>query len=183
MRGIMKSIFENKIKNGKPLNNSDETQGEENTIMADETNNIENNEQVIEEQENQAENNLEETASNNAEIEKLVENTAETVDIVFVVKLPRGEGKKLDSRRKLYKILAKTDSKEFPTLRTYQTAELTARIKEIAKLKDVSPDNDACLALIEQIGNNLREFDSELERLKLLAGNPHMIWKEDCIIL
>lgn len=68
----MKSIFENKIKNGKPLNNSDETQGEENTIMADETNNIENNEQVIEEQENQAENNVEETASNNAEIEKLV---------------------------------------------------------------------------------------------------------------
>lgn len=102
------------------------------------------------------------------EIEKLVENTAETVDIVFVVKLPRGEGKKLDSRRKLYKILTKTNSHEFPALRTYQTAELSARIKAMAKAKDVSIDNDACLALIEQIGNNLREFDAELEKLKLL---------------
>lgn len=104
-----------------------------------------------------------------AEIEKLVENTSETVDIVFVVKLPRGEGKKLDSRRKLYKIFTKTNSREFPVLRTYQTAELTARLKDMAKSKDISLDNDACLALIEQIGNNMREFDAELEKLKLLV--------------
>ena len=104
-----------------------------------------------------------------AEIEGLVENTADMVDIVFVVKLPRGEGKKLDSRRKLFKILSKTNAREFAALRTYQTAELTARIKTMAKAKDISLDNDACLALIEQIGNNLREFDAELEKLKLLV--------------
>lgn len=104
-----------------------------------------------------------------AEIENLVENSPELVDIVFVVKLPRGEGKKLDSRRKLFKILSKTNAKEFAAIRTYQTAELTTRIKEMAKKKDISLDNDACLALIEQIGNNLREFDAELEKLKLLV--------------
>jgi DNA polymerase-3 subunit delta len=103
-----------------------------------------------------------------AEIEELVKNSPELVDIVFVVKLPRGEGKKLDSRRKLYKILSKTNAREFASLRTYQTAELSARIKEMAKQKEVSIDNDACMALIEQIGNNLREFDAELEKLKLL---------------
>lgn len=104
-----------------------------------------------------------------AEIEKLVSETSDMIDIVFVVKLPRGEGKKLDSRRKLYKILTKTNAKEFPVLRTYQTAELTARIKSMAKEKDISLDNDACMALIEQIGNNMREFNSELEKLKLLV--------------
>ena len=59
----MKSIFENKFKKEK-------SQGEENTTMADEINNVEN-EQLVEEQELQAEDNVEEVASNNEEIEKL----------------------------------------------------------------------------------------------------------------
>lgn len=104
-----------------------------------------------------------------SEIETLVQESPENVDIVFVWKLPRGEGKKPDTRRKLYKILSKTDSRAFDALKTYQTAELTARIKGIAKEKDISLDNTACNALIEQIGNNLREFEAELEKLKLLA--------------
>jgi molecular chaperone GrpE len=59
----MKSIFENKFKREK-------SQGEENTTMADEINNVEN-EQLVEEQELQSEDNVEEVASNNEEIEKL----------------------------------------------------------------------------------------------------------------
>ena len=119
------------------------------------------------------------------EIENLIKISPELVDIVFVVKLPRGEGKKLDSRRKLFKILSKCNAREFATIRTYQTAELTARIKEMAKSKDVSIDNDACMALIEQIGNNLREFDAELEKLKLLIYPDNKIGeklvRENCI--
>ena len=104
-----------------------------------------------------------------AEIETLVQESPENIDIVFVWKLPRGEGKKPDTRRKLYKILSKTDCRGFDALNTYQVAELTARIKGIAKEKDILLDNAACNALIEQIGNNLREFEAELEKLKLLA--------------
>ena len=104
-----------------------------------------------------------------AEIETLIQESPENIDIVFVWKLPRGEGKKPDTRRKLYKILAKTNCRVFDSLKTYQIAELTARIKGIAKEKDISLDNAACNALIEQIGNNLREFEAELEKLKLLA--------------
>lgn len=103
-----------------------------------------------------------------AEIEKLINESSELVDIIFVWKLPRGEGKKPDSRRKLFKILAKTDVRVFDAIKSYQVNELTSRIKSIAKEKNISLDNDACLALIEQIGNNLRDVDSELEKLKLL---------------
>ena len=71
MRGFMKSIFENKIKNGKPLNNSDETQGEENTIMIDETNNVENNEEIIVEQDVQPESEVQTEQVSNEEIEKI----------------------------------------------------------------------------------------------------------------
>ena len=66
----MKSIFENKIKDGKPLETVENNQGEENTAMVDETNNVET-EQIVEEQTVQEENNIEETVVNNEEIEKL----------------------------------------------------------------------------------------------------------------
>ena len=64
MRGIMKSIFENKFRKDENF------QGEENTIMTDEIKDTEN-EQVVEEQEVTAENNVEEVPSNNEEIEKI----------------------------------------------------------------------------------------------------------------
>ncbi len=120
-----------------------------------------------------------------AEIETLINESSELVDIVFVWKLPRGEGKKPDSRRKLFKILAKTDVRVFDAIKSYQVNELTSRIKSIAKEKNISLDNDASLALIEQIGNNLRDIDSELEKLKLLIYpekkvNEKLV-RENCI--
>ena len=39
------------------------------------------------------------------DIEDALNNAPNTLDVIFVVKLPRNENKKLDSRRKLYKIL------------------------------------------------------------------------------
>lgn len=66
----MKSIFENKFKSGKPFEQDGNNQGEENTIMTDETKNTEN-EQAVEEQEIVADNNVEEVTSNDEELEKL----------------------------------------------------------------------------------------------------------------
>lgn len=104
-----------------------------------------------------------------ADIEDALKNNPDGLNIVFVVRLPRDEGKKLDSRRKLYKILSKFNAREFPTFKTYKTAEISAWIKNRAKSKDITVDNDATELLIEQIGNDLRQFDSELDKLKLIA--------------
>lgn len=104
------------------------------------------------------------------DIEDALKNNPESLNIVFVVKLPRDEGKKLDSRRKLYKILSKFNTQEFATYKTYKTAEIAAWIKNHAKKnKDLLLKDDAVELLIEQIGNNLRQFDGELDKLKLLA--------------
>lgn len=104
------------------------------------------------------------------DIEDALKNNPESLNIVFVVKLPRDEGKKLDSRRKLYKILSKFNTQEFATFKTYKTAEIAAWIKNHAKKnKDLLLKDDAVELLIEQIGNNLRQFDGELDKLKLLA--------------
>ncbi len=112
------------------------------------------------------------------DIDDALINNPDTLDVVFVVKLSRDENKKIDSRRKLYKILSKFNSKEFPTFKTYKTVEITNWLKNNAKSKNITLNQDAINLLIEQIGNNLREFDGELEKLKLIAYPSKIITKQ-----
>lgn len=112
------------------------------------------------------------------DIEDALKNNPDSLNIVFVVKLPRDENKKLDSRRKLYKILSKHNPKEFAAFKTYKTTEIAAWIKQRAKKKDLSLKDDAIELLIEQIGNNLRQFDGELDKLKLIAYPEKIVTKK-----
>ena len=113
-----------------------------------------------------------------ADIEDALKNNPESLNIVFVVRLPRNENKKLDSRRKLYKILSKFNVKEFPTFKTYKTDDIAAWIQTHAKSKGIKLQNDAVMLLIEQIGNNLREFNTELDKLKLIAYPEKIVTKK-----
>ena len=103
------------------------------------------------------------------EIEEALENNTENLDVVFVAQLPRNEGVKIDARRKLFKILKKYNAKEFPLIPTYKTAELESWITKQGKTKGIKLDRNALTAIISQIGNNLRQIDSELDKLKLFA--------------
>ena len=103
------------------------------------------------------------------QIAEALENNNENLDIVFTAQLPRGEGKKLDSRKKFFKTLAKYNAKEFPTIPTYKVAELEDWIKKQGKSKGIKFEADALTAIISQIGNNLRQIDVELDKLRLFA--------------
>lgn len=103
------------------------------------------------------------------QIQEAIEDNNENLDIVFVAQLPRGEGKKLDSRKKFFKLLSKQNAKECAVIPTYKTAELEGRIAKIAKEKGIKLDKEGMTALISQIGNNLRQIDKELDKLKLFA--------------
>ena len=103
------------------------------------------------------------------EIESALENNNENLDIVFVAQLPRNEGKKLDSRKKLFKILKKYNAVECNVIPTYKTSELEGWIIKQGKSKGIKLDKNALTAIISQIGNNLRQIDSELDKLKLFA--------------
>ena len=119
------------------------------------------------------------------EITKALEDNNENLDIVFVAELPRDEGKKLDSRKKLFKLLSKFNSKEFATIPTYKTAELEAWIKKQAQAKKLKISQDALNAIISQIGNNLRQIDKELDKLQIVAYPDNLVTaemvKENCI--
>lgn len=112
------------------------------------------------------------------DIEDALNNNPEMLNVVFVVKLPRDEGKKIDSRRKLYKILSKFNTEEFQTFKTYKTAEISDWIRRRAKKKDLILKDDAVNLLIELLGNDLRKFDIELDKLKLIAHPEKTITKQ-----
>ena len=112
------------------------------------------------------------------QIEEALEDNNENLDIVFVAELPRNEGKKLDSRKKFFKLLSKYNSKEFPSFPTYKTAELESWIRKQAKSKELEITSDAASAMISQIGNNLREINGELEKLKLFIYPQKQITTE-----
>lgn len=104
------------------------------------------------------------------EISKALEDNVDSLCIIFTAILPRNEGKKIDSRKKIYKIITKyAQSQEFPTFKTYKTEDISNWINKEAKKHEIILDKDAILTLIDQVGNNLRELATELEKLKLLA--------------
>lgn len=114
-----------------------------------------------------------------AEIEKALEDNTENLCIIFVATLPRNEGKKIDSRKKIYKIITKyAQIQEFLTFKTYKVEDLTNWINKEAKKHDITVEKDAALTLIEQVGNNLRELSKELEKLKLLAHPENKVTKK-----
>ncbi len=112
------------------------------------------------------------------QIEQAIEDNNENLDIIFVAQLPRGENKKLDSRKKFYKLLSKQNAKEFPVIPTYKTAELENRILKFAKQKDLKLDKNALTAIISQMGNNLRQIDKELDKLKLFVYPNNVVTAE-----
>ena len=113
-----------------------------------------------------------------SEIENALNENQEGVDIAFVVRNSSYEGKKIDSRRKLFKILSKHNPIEYKLLPAYKTAEITAWIQHRAKDKKIKIDNDAIQVLIEQIGTNFLQLDNELDKLKLVAYPDNTITKK-----
>lgn len=119
------------------------------------------------------------------QIAEVLEENNYNLDIVFVAQLKRDEGKKLDSRKKFFKTLSKYNAQEFAVIPTYKTAELEGWIIKQAKAKKLKMDTGAATAMISQIGNNLRQLDTELDKLQLMAYpqnviTPDMV-KEICI--
>ncbi len=104
-----------------------------------------------------------------SQIETALNDNIDGNDIAFVVRSSYGDGKKIDSRRKLYKILTKFNTLEYQFPPTYKTAEIASWIKNRAKEKEIKINDDATEELIEQIGNNFMQLNSELDKLKLAA--------------
>lgn len=110
--------------------------------------------------------------------------SSENVDVVFTAKIPPDSQKKIDKRKKIFKLLSKYNAQEFNQIPSYKTAELEGWIKQQAKSKDLKISDEVAGAILFQVGSNLRMLDSELEKLKIYAGKSPVtkeMIKEICV--
>jgi DNA polymerase-3 subunit delta len=120
------------------------------------------------------------------QISQALEDNIENLCIIFRVVLAKNEKKKIDSRRKIYKIISKySQMHEFSAFKFYETDKILNWVTKEAKKQEIIFEKDATLNLIGQIGNNLRQLVQEIEKLKLLAYPKTLITskmvKEICI--
>lgn len=112
------------------------------------------------------------------QIESALVSMSEGLHVVFVCKTDRDSTKKIDTRRKLYKIITKyATSKEFAQFRSYDK-ELSNWILKQSKAKNLIIASDTVKFMIERVGTNLRILDNELEKLKLAIYPEKTIKKE-----
>lgn len=111
-------------------------------------------------------------------IDYALSSISDSVNIIFVCKVPRDENKKPDSRKKLYKVLSKySQVREFAQYKNYDK-ELPSLIIKMAKDKDLTISSDTVTFLIEQIGVNLTLIDSEFEKLAVALHPKKTVDKE-----
>lgn len=101
------------------------------------------------------------------QIEKALSSVPEQINIIFLYKIERGSDKKIDARKKFYKILAKNcEVREFKQLPTYDKT-LPTVITKLGKENEIALTPDCTAKIIEMLGSNLRVIDNELKKLKL----------------
>ncbi len=108
-----------------------------------------------------------------AELSQALEDCNENLDVIFIAYVSPDDQKKkkIDKRRKIFKLLSKYNSKEFLQLPSYKTEEYETWIKKQAGTKDLKLSNEVASEILLQVGINLRTLDSELEKLKVYAGD------------
>lgn len=120
-----------------------------------------------------------------AQIKDALDNCGENLDIILTAVIPEESQKKIDKRKKIFKLFSKYNAKEFLKIPSYKTAELEGWIKQRAKTKELKISDDVAATILLQVGSNLRLLDSELEKLKIYSGDKAVtkeMVKEICVI-
>lgn len=106
-------------------------------------------------------------------------NVSQRVHLILICPTPKGEKKKPDSRKKLYKELIKiTKPKEFQSYKSYEDYKLIPIIKKMADESELKIGNGEINLLIQTVGTSLRDISNSLEKLKLYAYPKNIITKE-----
>jgi DNA polymerase-3 subunit delta len=119
-----------------------------------------------------------------AQLTEALDNCNENLDVIFVAQISPDGKKKIDKRKKIFKILSKYNSKEFLQIPSYKTEELETWIKQQASKKELKISSEIASKILLQVGSNLRLLNSELEKLKIFANDKPVtldMVKEICV--
>lgn len=94
---------------------------------------------------------------------------SDRVHIVLICPTPRGEKKKPDSRKKLYKEVIKlTKPEEFTSFKGYEEYKMIPVVKKMASDLKLKINQEEISFLIRTTGTSLRDINNQLEKLKLV---------------
>jgi len=114
-----------------------------------------------------------------AELVNGLNNVSDRVHLILICPTPRGEKKKPDSRKKLYKELIKlTTPQEFQSYRSYEEYKLIPIIKKMADELGLKIGQQESSLLIQTVGSSLRDISVQLEKLKLYAHPQNSITEQ-----
>ncbi len=106
----------------------------------------------------------------NIELIDGLQNVSDRVHLVLICPTPRGEGKKPDARKKLYKELVKIATvKEFQSYKNYEEYKLIPIVQKMAQEIELKINQAEISSLIQTVGASLRDLSNQLEKLKLYA--------------
>lgn len=101
------------------------------------------------------------------QLEKAFENKSEKNIVVLKASIPLDSKKKVDTRKKIYKLISKyAQEKQFPLYRHFDK-ELPNVIDKLGKNNNIKLSPQVKSLLIEQVGTNLGILNSELSKLAI----------------
>ncbi len=109
-----------------------------------------------------------------------LENLNERIHLLFVCKIPRESGKKIDGTLKLTKLMQKIAKvEEFPAYKFYEDEKLAGWIVKQGSSKSLKISKDSSILLLSNVGSDLRKLDMELERIKMMIHPKTQISPKD----
>ena len=113
------------------------------------------------------------------EIKSALDSNDKSVDIILTAIYPKNSDKKIKTKTGIFQLLKNYNSCEFLSIRTYKTSELSSIIRKMAEEKNIKIKQEVCNALIEHLGNNLRDFNEELNKLAIIIYPRTEVTLED----
>lgn len=99
-----------------------------------------------------------------------LETLQDSLHVLFLCKIPRDTGKKIDSVTKLVKSIKKNGKiEEFSAFKPYETEKISNWVKSYLKREKVNISQASIESLIANTGTDLRKLAFELDKLTLLV--------------
>ncbi len=117
------------------------------------------------------------------QVNELIEglnNVSQNIHLILVCPTPKGEKKKPDSRKKLFKEIQKlAQIQEFQSFRSYEEYKIIPHIKKMAGELSLKTGDKEASYLIQTTGTQLRDLAMQLDKIKLLIHPRDIVKIED----
>lgn len=109
------------------------------------------------------------------EIIKAFEMVSDRVFIILTYPIDKGDRKKPDSRKKIFKTVQKIGTiKEFSAFKAYEEYKILPVLKSMVQKAGLKADNNVLTTIIRQTGPSLRDLNTCLEKIKLII-HPNIV--------